>query len=241
MTIKNYISGLWALHDYWGVKHPDPSMFIIRSTILGAKRLLGCETVQATPLSPQDIKKMYSVIKLDKFKDLQLWCAITVAYRCLLRVSHIVTSPHTLRVGDITFTGTGMDILIRSSKTVQFKDRVQRIPIIAAGSSCLCPCAFLRRYIQLANLKSTDQLFPYSYNQFATLFKKLCVSAGLVGNFTSHSMRRGSATFLASFLPLHDVKTYGDWRSWSVLLYIADTYASRKTKDHMVAERLSQL
>ena len=239
VTIKNYISGVWALHDYYGVEHIESSSFIIQSTMKGAKRLLGCETVQAPPLNPQDMVKLFKVLNLNKFEDLQLWCAITIAYRCLLRVSHITESPHTIRKQDIVFTDSGVDIHIRSSKTVQFKERAQLIPVVRANS-VLCPVSYLQMYLSRANLAPTDYLFPYSYNRFASLFKGLCQLGGLEGNYTTHSMRRGSATFLSSFLPLHDVKVYGDWKSWAVLLYISDSYTSRKYKDHLVASKLSE-
>lgn len=241
ITIANYISGLWALHDFWGFKHVESSMFIIKATLMGAKRLLGCETVQAPPLSPEDMKKLWLQLDMNVFGDLQLWCAITLAYRCLLRVSHITTSPHNMKVKDVSFDSTGIDVTVRSSKTIQFKERVQLIPIIKADDTVLCPCEFLWRYIQWAKLAPSSNLFPYSYTRFSSLFKKLCSKAGLKGNYTTHSMRRGSATFLASFLPLHVVKAYGDWKSWSVLLYIADTYSSRKQKDVLVAQKLSSI
>lgn len=239
-TIKNYISGVWALHDYSGVPHVDSTSFLLKSTMLGAKRLLGCETVQATPLSPEDMCNLFKVLDMSKFSDLQFWCAVTLSYRCLLRVSHITESPHVLRRGDIIFTDSGMDIIIRSSKTVQFRERLQVIPIIKAGSSVLCPCEFLALYLCRSNLGPDETLFPYNYNSFAAVFKRNCKAAGLTGQFTTHSMRCGSASFLSTFLPLHDVKTYGNWKSWSVLLYISDTYTSRKSKDHLVADRLSR-
>ena len=239
ITIKNYVSGVWALHDYWGVRHLDTTSFIIKSTLQGAKRLLGCETVQAPPLSPEDMVKLYKVLDMSIFTDLQLWCAVTVAYRCLLRVSHITESPHTIKVKDIVFTDSGFDIHINSSKTVQFKERAQVIPVVRS-SGILCPAYYLQCYIAMAILRQEDSLFPYSYNRFASLFKGLCRTAGLKEHYTTHSMRRGSATFLSSFLPLHDVKTYGDWKSWAVLLYISDNYASRKGKDYLVASKLAE-
>ena len=240
VTIQNYVSGLWALHDYWGIKHVDSSMFLIKSTMKGAKRLLGCQTVQAPPLFPQDMVRIWRVMNLDNFYDLQLWCAITVAYRCLLRVSHVTTSPHTLLVGDVTFTPGGMDITVRSSKTIQFRERLQVIPVVKAGNSVLCPVAYLRSYLAAAGLPRDSPLFPYTYNRFSSLFKNVCFKAGLKAKYTTHSMRRGSATFLSTFLPLHVVKTYGDWRSWAVLLYTyTDTYTTRKEKDALVASKLS--
>ena len=82
-------------------------------------------------------------------------------------------------------------------------------------------------------------MFPYTYNVFSDKLKKVCLKAGLVGHFTTHSLRRGAAGFLSTFLPLHVIKTYGDWKSWAVLLYVSDNYASRKQKDYLVADKLS--
>ena len=80
VTIANYISGVWALHDYWGVAHVDPTAFLVRSTLLGAKRLLGCESVQADPLSPEQLLLIYKVLDMNLFSDLQFWCAIVLMY-----------------------------------------------------------------------------------------------------------------------------------------------------------------
>ena len=143
VTIINYISGLWALHDFWGIPHVDPSMFLIKSTLLGAKRLLGCESVQADPLSPEQMWRIWRVLDLLNFSDLQFWCCLCIMYRCLLRVSHVVASPHTMKVRDIKWTKEGMDVLIRSSKTIQFKERLVRVPVIKAEYSVLCPCKYL--------------------------------------------------------------------------------------------------
>ena len=239
VTIINYISGLWALHDYWGIPHVDPQIFLIRATLKGAKRLLGCETVQVDPLSPIDLQAIFRLLNVQEFRDLQFWCAVCLMYRCLLRVGHIVASPHTMLVKDIRWTTGGMDVIIRSSKTIQFRQRTVTVPVLSAGDSVLCPCGFMRKYISWAGLNVDSPLFPYSYQEFAARLKRLCITAGLRGVYGTHSLRRGAATFLSSFLPLHDVKTYGDWRSWSVLLYISDNYSTRKMKDSLVAERLS--
>ena len=240
ITITNYLSGLWALHDHWGVPHLDPTTYIIRSTLKGAKRLLGCESVQADPLSPDDLLKIYYVLDLSIFANLQFWAALCLMYRCLLRVSHVVSSPHTMMVKDLGWTESGVDVSIRSSKTIQYKERLLVVPVVKSPASALCPCRVLRCYLDWANMPQDSCLFPYNYNQFASRLRQVCQQAGLLGNYSSHSLRRGSATFLSGFLPLHDVKTYGDWRSWSVLLYISDSYTNRKTKDHVVADVLQK-
>ena len=96
--------------------------------------------------------------------DLQFWCALCIMYRCLLRVSHIVASPHTMRRKDIVFTATGVDVIIRSSKTVQYRERTVTVPVVAAPGSILCPCSYLKYYTDRVGLRPDDPLFPYSYN-----------------------------------------------------------------------------
>ena len=151
----------------------------------------------------------------------------------------MVVSPHTMRKKDIVWTEVGMDVSIRSSKTIQFKERVVKVPVVKADNSKLCPCGYLKYYLSRLNIHAEEPLFPFTYNIFSSRLKKACTQAGLIGNFTTHSLRRGSATFLSTFLPMHVVKTYGDWRSWAVLLYISDDYSSRKAKDVLVADKLS--
>lgn len=81
---------------------------------------------------------------------------------------------------------------------------------------------------------------PLSYDKFSKRLKTLVKKVGIQGRFTCHSLRRGSATFLSRLgLPLHDVKMYGDWKSLSVLLYLADDPVTRLQKDFPVAHSLS--
>ena len=237
VTITNYVSSVWVLHDYHGVPHIDPDTYLCQSTMKGAKRILGNASRQVDPLMPWDMMSIYKTLNMSNWDDFRFWCAMCVCYRCLLRVSHVTTSPHTLRVRDVKFWLGGMDISVHSSKTIQFKERVQCIPIIQSTGSVLCPVRSLRHYITMSGLSGMDRLFPYTYKIFSTRLHLACTKAGLVGDFATHSLRRGSASFLATFLPLHEVKQYGDWKSWSVLLYISDNYQSRIRKDVEVARR----
>ena len=132
-----------------------------------------------------------------------------------------------------------MDVVVKSSKTIQYRERVQRVPVLESPGSMLCPVLRLRQYISNSGLSKESYLFPYTYNLFSTKLHKACTKAGLKGDYATHSLRRGSATFLASFLPLHEVRQYGDWKSWAVLLYISDNYVSRMSKDVEVARRWS--
>ena len=238
VSLKNYLSSLWILHDFMGLDHIDPDNFLVKSTINGAKRILGSATRQVDPLYPADMMRIYSVLKMSVWADFRIWCALILCYRCLLRASHVSVSPHTMRVKDVSFWEGGADITIHSSKTLQFKERKHVIPVVRAQGSPLCPVRALSLYMVRSGLRPSDYIFPYTYKTFSTKLKALCVEAGLVGDYSTHSLRRGSATYLSTFLPLHEVKRYGDWKSLAVLLYISDNYKARRSKDALVAAHL---
>ena len=238
LTITQYISGVWALHKYLGYSHPDPTSFIIQSTVRGAKRLLGAATNPALPLTPENLVAVFKTLDMAVFHDVIFWAALVLSFRCLLRVGHIVVSPHQLKVSDVVFTSTGMDVIMNSSKTIQYKERVNRIPVLESLRSVLCPVRVLKSYLKLSRRSSAQSLFGYSYSGYNSRLKQACRDIRLVGHYSTHSVRRGAASFVSTFLPLHDVKSYGDWRSWAVLLYLSDTYSSRKLKDELVSSNL---
>lgn len=137
-------------------------------------------------------------------------------------------------------------VVLRSSKTIQFSERVVKIPVIRSTGSILCPVHWLKLYLRCVKVQKNGPLFlvpstlkPLTYKAFSDRLKAVIRSSGLVGNCTSHSLRRGCATYLSRLgLPLHDIKVYGDWRSLSVLLYLSGDIHTRLLKDREVAKSL---
>lgn len=236
-TICNYVSSVWSLHEHMGVCPSAKGAFLVRCTLRGARRLLGDNVLTADPLLPEHLVQIYSTLDHHKLSDLIFWTALVLGFRCLLRKGHFTISPHMLKGSDIKFTTFGMVVTLRSSKTIQFSERSVVIPVVESKGSLLCPVRWLRRMFRHVNVLPQDPLFSMSYSKFATRLEKSLKSAGIVGNFTSHSLRRGCATYLSRLgLPLHDIKVYGDWRSLSVLLYLSGDLDTRLIKDKPVAE-----
>ena len=114
------------------------------------------------------------------------WFALVLCYRCLLRISHVSISPHTLRVKDFCFWPGGMDVTVFSSKTIQFKERVQRIPVLEAKGSPLCRVTALNVYVDRCGAKGSEWLFRFKYREFCDRLKCLCAKARLEGDFVTH-------------------------------------------------------
>lgn len=137
-SITKYVNAVWIWHEYNNVEHINRNAFMLKATLSGAKRLLGDQTRQVDPLLPEDILGIRKVLDMSVWADFTFWVALILSYRCLLRVGHVTSSNHTLKVSDVMLTKSGMDIIVRSSKTIQFKERVNRIPVVKANSK-LCP------------------------------------------------------------------------------------------------------
>lgn len=247
-SICNYISAIWSMHDFAGVQPSAKGSFLVKCTLMGARRLLGDAVLSAEPLLPNDLCALYLHLSKTNSYDLVFWAAVCLMFRCLLRVGHVTKSDHTIQRSDVEFTKYGLCLTIRSSKTIQYHERELNIPVIASPGSLLCPVFWLKRYFSRVKVPPHAPLFispgslsPLTYKSFSTRLKSVLAAAKLSGNYSSHSLRRGAATFLSRIgLPLHDIKTAGDWRSLSVLLYLSGDIKSRLIKDKTVAQNLSK-
>lgn len=247
-TICNYLSAIWSLHDHLGYAADAKNSFLIKCTMRGARRLLGDEVLTADPLLPEDLILLYKKMDFSNLTDLMFWSALVLSYRCLLRKGHVTASPHNLLRSHVEFTTYGACLKITSSKTIQCRERLVKVPIVKSRGSLLCPIRWLRKYLSRVPVNPGAPLFlmpkslkPMSYSYFSGRLKRAITEAGLVGRYTSHSLRRGSATYLSRLgLPLHDIKLFGDWRSLSVLLYLSWDVQTRLMKDSGVAKCLEK-
>lgn len=168
-SICNYISSVWSLHDFVDSTSPARGSFLVKYTLRGAKRLLGDTTLSADPLLPKDLMLIYRSLDRKNLKDLVFWTALTLAYRCLLRKSHYTYSTHMLRRQDVEFTDYGACITLRSSKTLQYKERLITIPVVAAPNSALCPVHWLQLYFKKCIADPSAPLFIVPGEKCSTL------------------------------------------------------------------------
>lgn len=131
-TICNYVSALWALHNYFGFPPSAKGSFLVKCTLQGARRLLGDATLSADPLLPEDLVLIYRTLNYVDSNDLVFWAVLCLAYRCLLRKGHITSSVHTIHHKHLQFTDYGLCLHLESSKTIQFREREVVIPVVAA-------------------------------------------------------------------------------------------------------------
>ena len=155
-----------------------------------------------------------------------------------LRLSNL--SPHSaatfdptrhLTGSDVFFTKNFVKLLIKWSKTIQTRDRVEILTLPRLMDPELCPRLALKALFDLYHMSSSSSLFQiFTRNGWVTLtdsrvrkvLSKFNVSLGLHPNhFTFHNLRRSGAAFVFNaHVPIQDIKKQGTWTSECVWRYI---------------------
>lgn len=144
-SIVNYVSGLWALHKVYGFQYPDPSGFLISSTLKGAKFELGCVTKQAPPMDIQSMRAIFLALNMDRLDDLVFWLMLLAGFRGLLIKGNLFEQGYAVCVKDVSFSHWGVQLTIRKSKTITSGERVFVAPFNRVPCSCFC----FKHYLQL--------------------------------------------------------------------------------------------
>ena len=248
-SIKQYLS---ALNNHLKDVGASPIPYGdhgIKKCMAGIRRVLGDSTKQAPPLLPAQLLRLFTYMYLTG-GHIALRAAMLLSFRALLRKCHVTNSESTLLRSDFTFSRWGMIVRVRRSKTIQFRERVHTIPVACVANPALCAVYWVQRHFRDAPggegdhaflIRSRGRLVSMPYTFYLSSIKYLSDRARLhPGNFSTHSLRRGGATFLrlcgATIL---EIKERGDWRSDAVFEYLKASLPERLALDLRVSAILA--
>ena len=206
---------------------------MLSQTVKGIKNLETTPEDVKDPVTEKHLIKMFSNVKVKNEFCVIIWTMIIFLFRTLLRVGHVVVSPHTLRRRDVKFFKWGPMVTVNSSKTKQ-KGSAHKIPLSRVKDVRLCPVFWLEKIIKIYPGVDSDLLFSkgnfpqISYSTFNKSFKGLISMSKVQGNFSTHSLRRGGTTAMrAAGVPLSYIKERGQWLSDCVFKYIKPTVSDK--------------
>lgn len=238
-SIINYLQAVVLAHKLRGIKPPLVSSIPLKLTLAGVKRVGKKSTHSRDPVTLPILLSMYRSLDFSLKSSVLFWACCLLLFRSLLRVSHVVSSPHTLKVSDISWEDKGLLLSVRSSKT---STSLRVIPISMCKDKRLCAVYWLKRWLGLSKLANSDYVFslrsgvPMSYSVFSTTLTRVVTQAGIKERITSHSFRHGGASFLSELgLSLAKIKERGGWRSNAVFCYLSDSVESKWLIDHKVS------
>lgn len=233
-TVQQYLNIVRILHIETGLDNPMANNWTVTSLLKGMKRGKGLSPSYKLPIYPADLLRIYSAINLKVAEDSLFWAMITSCFFGLLRVSNVVFKAGTaspILQKDCKFSEKGVILTVRSSKTIQCKERVLEVPLPYVADSSLCPTTAILHLLGRSKPNRDKPLFAYdTINGYqgltaAQVRQKLSQILARLGyhasDYGTHSLRRGGATWLIlSGVPLPLVKAIGDWKSDCVLKYI---------------------
>ena len=168
------------------------------------------EVKQAAPMTPQLLLRLSRVVKFTDDTELVAWTATLLGFHMFLRKSNLV--PDTMDTYDmsqqfrradinITSINSAMMVEIRWSKTILFKQRILRLPVMPAENKRICPVFWTtvmlnkipaRAQDPALTIKAGDTTLALSANQLIYRLRKWLLLIGEdATKYSLHSLRRG--------------------------------------------------
>lgn len=236
-SIRNYLSGIRTMHMMLGYSINHLNNFLINLSLKGLTRLKQHMVRQAEPITPLILSEIYGKLNMNNADDSVYWCLFLFAFFLVARKSNLVPTnksdieaKHCLLRKDITMIGENLCVTMRWSKTIQFGQRLLKTPLLKLQSSILCPVNAYQKMLEFIPITRIDQpLFVLknekivTYYMFQKRFRYILSELGYDSSkFSSHSFRRGFATFaFRSNIAADEIQILGDWHSDVYKRYIS--------------------
>ena len=234
-SIKVYLSAVRSLHIEQGFSDPLSNCLRLQRVMRGIKRSQGSPVAQRLPVTDSILVLIHRALDLSLFDHRMFWAACTLGYFGFLRSAEFTVpslasfSPEIhLSVADIAvdsqLSPSCIRLRIKASKTDPFRQGC--FVHIGLGKAPVCAVQPLLSYLSVRG-DSPGPLFlhksgqPLSRATLTDWLRQILASAGVQGNFSSHSFCIGAATVAArNGIPDHLIQALGLWTSNAYQLYI---------------------
>ena len=228
-SITTYLASVRSLHVQYGFADPMRGTDRLARLLRGIRRSRVTPAAGQLPINNRLLRIIHQALVPPNFDNIMFWAACCAAFFDFLRVSEFSCtgafdpSIH-LSLADVTFTDDHYCLRLKSSKCDPFRQGC--VVRLGRSGSDLCPVVALSRYLSIRGplpgpLFHCSDGTPLSLVLVNQWLRAILRSAGITGNYSSHSFRIGAATSaaLAGF-PDHLIKTLGRWSSDAYLRYI---------------------
>ena len=239
-SIPKYLNIIRVLHLEAGL--PDPHvlhMYEPKAVLSGYEKERGLTTHRVSPITPTLLLALRDRLDFSLITDVSMWAACLVGFYGLLRKSNLFPASlkgfdpdKQLTMSDFHPMPWGLEILVRWTKTVQRKEYVLKVPLVAMHGHPLCPVAAVQAVFALTRDRPRQGpvfyradkkgLTPILYKWFLARLRELLKGLGCEpSEFGSHSLRRGGASWaLRCGLQSDVIKVLGDWKSQAYQAYL---------------------
>ena len=224
-SVSAYIAAVRSWHIDLGSPDPTRGASRLARLLRGIGRSRSSPTLIRLPITNRLMGVLFSALSAPSIDHAMFWAACCTAFFGFLRVTGVFIPSRHLAITDIHLDGAGhYRLFVKASET----DQLHRGCTVLLGSSGqdICPVAALFRYLALRGstpgplfiCANGSPLSPFLVNDW---LRSILATAGVPGNYTSHSFRIGAATSAAvAGIPDHVIQTLGRWSSDCYRCYI---------------------
>ena len=139
----------------------------------GLRRTLVHEIKQAEPITPQILLKLSYVIDYTDHIEMVAWVATLTGFTMFLRKSNLAPEAMDKFDSDQQFTRSDIHLIdplkvmmvdLRWTKTIQFKQRTLRLPIIPFNNKRICPVLWMHYMVNTIPAAPSDPAFTIWHN-----------------------------------------------------------------------------
>ena len=250
--VKHLLRSVHFLHQATNTPFPTGS-FEIETTLQGLKRRLSSKPKQALPITPVELRRMYQHVHTRKLNDLAHWCSHLTTFYGMFRKANTVPpsaqydEDRTLKRKHFLITDDKVLVYVDFSKTIQFSNREYVIPIPKNDDPALDLHRHLSELFRRVDASQESPAFSFgkssfvTYTTFTSMLRKWLGCAGLnPEDFTGHSFRRGSATFLHRCGgTILQIKASGDWATDVFTRYLHLSMEEREKAQSLISDAIS--
>jgi hypothetical protein len=237
-TIRGYINGARVLHTLHCLDTAQFQHQCVGLVLRGIARKKRHIPQPSLPIGPHILSQIKRVLDAQSAFDRTFFCMCAFGIFLVLRKSNYMPdsiqsfdSSKQLIGEDLEFAQSSILVNFKWSKTLQFGGREHKVPLLAFPGSPICPVQAFKDMCQIVPFSPKGPLFkvkkgeswvPVTYPQFQKKLKHVLAQVGLEpAAYSSHGLRRGGASFMASCgVSKEVIKLVGDWRSDAVDKYV---------------------
>ena len=236
-TVKSYLCAVRSQQIVLGLGDPLTCTPRLEYVLPGLKRAQSSKCPSCLlrlPVTQNIMVLIRSSLNLQDFDDAMLWAAFCTAWFGFSRVGEFTTPPSGFDPAvHLSLNYVAVDshvhpsvvrLSLKAFKTDPYRTGVQLL--LPRTDHLLCPVSSLSHYIRRRG-SSPGPLFVFadgsalSRRLVTDRLRSILASAGVEGNFSSHSFRIGAATSAsAAGLPDSTIRTLGRWSSDAYLVYV---------------------
>lgn len=247
-SIPKYLNIIRLLHLECGLQNPLKDNWLMSSLLRGVKRHLGAKVTQKAPVTVTVLVDILSVLNLDRPEDCVFWAACLALFYGMLRKSNVLSPTTGFVLGkhlarqDVHVNSGGVLLVIRWSKTIQYRERELPIPLPLRAGHPLCPTTAIMRALAIttgAPATGPAFVYPISNTGYQPLTPPMFVSRLKTilaqvrydpREYSGHSFRRGGATWAFSCnVPGEIIQVLGDWKSDCYKRYLEISTSTKRS------------